>query len=201
MPDESPLSVGSYDGGYSGGYNGGYYGGEVDSPETVHLKAAFREFKAAGALRITGVVIVLILIYMGLSLFYTWAKGMIDKTTKFQNNPGANLRFESVVSKFQNGKYPGGKSGFMNSREEPYFPDVSNRVLGMENREKEAIRALGKINQTRLQRSPDGSPPLAPLPWDPFWKEWQAAHPSEDDILDGDVEGFNNLSSAVGMYN
>ncbi len=67
------------------------------------------------------------------------------------------------------------------TRETPYFPDVTNRVLRMENREKEAVRALGKINQERLRR---GGPDSKPVPWGPFWKEWKATH-SMNDVSEG----------------
>jgi hypothetical protein len=80
------------------------------------------------------------------------------------------------------------QSGFMNGREEPYFPNATNRVLGIENREKEAIRALGKINQERLRRSSENAGGAPPLPWGPFWSEWKKTHP-----LDGESEGFSNL--------
>ena len=78
-------------------------------------------------------------------------------------------------------------NGFSNSREAPYFPDVTNRVLRMENREKEAVRALGKINQERLRRTAEDSATTAPLPWNAFWNEWKQTHP-----LDGEEvsEGF-----------
>ncbi len=68
------------------------------------------------------------------------------------------------------------KSSFMNSREAPYFPDVTNRVLRMENREKEAVRALAKINQERLRRSA-GSVSNNPLQWGAFYDEWKKTHP------------------------
>jgi hypothetical protein len=74
-----------------------------------------------------------------------------------------------------------------NSREPPYYPDVTNRVLRMEDREREAIRALGKINQERLRRAAEDSNTASPLPWDPFWNEWKQTHP-----LDGEgVSGFH----------
>lgn len=76
-------------------------------------------------------------------------------------------------------------SGFMNSRETPYYSDVPNSTLMTEDREREAVRALAKINQERLRRA--AADPNAPMAWDPFWKEWETSHP-----LDSDGEGFNN---------
>jgi hypothetical protein len=73
------------------------------------------------------------------------------------------------------------RSGFMGSRDEPYFSDVTNRVLRMENREKDAVRALGKINQERLRRASEDTMGTNPLPWGPFWKEWQETH-----VMDGE---------------
>lgn len=64
---------------------------------------------------------------------------------------------------------------FVNSREAPYFSDVTNRVLRMENREKEAIRALSKINQERLRRQAER--PDATVPWKDHWSDWKRANP------------------------
>lgn len=85
---------------------------------------------------------------------------------------------------------------FINSREQPYFPDVTNRVLRMENREKEAVRALGKINQERLRRAAEDTSSTTPLPWGPFWKEWKSTHP-----LDGEdvASGFEDDNYAAGF--
>jgi hypothetical protein len=78
-------------------------------------------------------------------------------------------------------------SGFLgNGNDAPYFSDVTNRVLRMENREKEAIRALGKINQERLRRAAEENS-TSPLAWGPFWKEWKSTH-----AMDGEMD--NHLS-------
>ena len=74
-----------------------------------------------------------------------------------------------------------GTESFLNGREQPYFPDVTNRVLRMENREREAVRALGKINQERLRRSAAEVSADAPMPWGPFWSEWKSTHPMDDE--------------------
>lgn len=77
---------------------------------------------------------------------------------------------------------------FSNSREVPYYPNASNRTLRAENREKEAVRALGKINQERMRRNKGKD---NPLPWGPFWNEWKKTHPldAENEIISR-VEGF-----------
>ena len=88
------------------------------------------------------------------------------------------------------------QSGFINAREQPYFPDVTNRVLRMENREKEAVRALGKINQERLRRAAEDTTSTTPLPWGPFWKEWKQTH-----VMDGEdvASGFEDDNYAAGF--
>ena len=83
------------------------------------------------------------------------------------------------------------RSGFINAREAPYFPDVTNRVLRMENREKEAVRALGKINQERLRRAAEDTQSTTPLPWGPFWKEWKQTHPMDGEPGYDHSEGFD----------
>ena len=70
---------------------------------------------------------------------------------------------------------------FVNTRETPYFSDVTNRVLRMENREKEAIRALAKINQERLRRQAER--PDATVPWSDHWAEWKRANPLGEEQL------------------
>ena len=87
---------------------------------------------------------------------------------------------------------------FSNSREPPYFPGASNRLIRVENREKEATRALAKINQERLRRRASHiSDPTStdPIPWGPFWQEWKNTHP-----LDGELkEGFASFRSSDGL--
>ena len=110
-----------------------------------------------------------------------WA-GEPSQATNFTNDKGARAA-EYINSALSD--------GFNNHRENPYFPDVTNRVLRMENREKEAIRALGKINQERLRRAAEDDSSTTPLSWGPFWKEWRQTHP-----LDGEdmVSGFEGDS-------
>jgi hypothetical protein len=80
----------------------------------------------------------------------------------------------------------GGVDGFLNGRDAPYFPDVTNNVLRRESREKAAVRALGKINQERMRRASAEDNGSGPLAWGTFWSEWKATHP-----LDSDVEAFS----------
>jgi hypothetical protein len=80
---------------------------------------------------------------------------------------------------------------FVGGREAPYFPDVTNRVLRMENREKEAVRALGKINQERFRRSQADTASTNPMAWGPFWKEWKQTHPMDGEKGYG-LSGFQN---------
>lgn len=89
-------------------------------------------------------------------------------------------------------------SGFVNSREGPYFPDVTNRVLRMENREKEAVRALGKINQERQRRAAEDTADTAALAWGPFWKEWKSTHPVDGEA--GYVPGTEGFEDRKGGY-
>ena len=76
---------------------------------------------------------------------------------------------------------PGASEQFIGGRETPYFSDVTNRVLRLENREKEAIRALAKINQERLRRQAER--PDATVPWDSHWAEWKRANPLGEEQL------------------
>jgi hypothetical protein len=120
-------------------------------------------------------------------------------------NSGPGVRFVTSasdnVSRFSQedraAEYAGElQSGFINAREQPYFPDVTNRVLRMENREKEAVRALGKINQERLRRAAEDTTSTTPLPWGPFWKEWKQTH-----VMDGEdvASGFEDDNYAAGF--
>jgi len=156
-----------------------------------------------------GLVVVLLIM---LIVFLMW--GVIvsvllgKKSVGFENRNilttgRAGIRFASSpsdnVSRFSQedraAEYAGElRSGFINSREQPYFPDVTNRVLRMENREKEAVRALGKINQERLRRAAEDTSSTTPLPWGPFWKEWKQTH-----VMDGEdvASGFEDDNYAA----
>lgn len=63
---------------------------------------------------------------------------------------------------------------FNTSRETPWFGEVSNRTLRVEDREAAARRALAKVNQERMRRQE-----LAPLSWAEFYEEWKRTHPIE----------------------
>lgn len=92
------------------------------------------------------------------------------------------------------------RSPFINSREQPYFPDVTNRVLRMENREKEAVRALGKINQERLRRASVDSQSTTPLPWEAFWKEWKQTHPLDGEDIPEGMSNFERQMEELPIY-
>lgn len=152
---------------------------------------------------VTAFVVLLII------LFIMYLVGVFDKELGFRDHAGSRLghlstrddgygeasetnmrlAYGGVSEGFRDqDAYNMIKSGFVNSREAPYFPDVTARVMRMENREKEAIRALGKINQERQRRSTDNEP----LEWGPFWKEWKNNHP-----MGGEVEGFNPTKDLI----
>lgn len=78
-------------------------------------------------------------------------------------------------------RLPGSRESFIGSRETPYFSDVTNRVLRLENREKEAIRALAKINQEKLRRQAER--PDATVPWNSHWNEWKRSNPLGEEQL------------------
>jgi hypothetical protein len=93
------------------------------------------------------------------------------------------------------------QSGFMNGREEPHIQSVTNRTLSMENREKEAVLALGKINQERLRRAKEDTSSTTPLPWGPFWKEWKQTHVMDgEDITSGFSEDFEYRLNKMSAY-
>jgi hypothetical protein len=85
---------------------------------------------------------------------------------------------------------------FMNNRDAPYFPDVTNDVIRREDMEAEAVRALAKINQERIRRAPPSD--SAPLEWGPFWDEWRQTHGGVD--YAGNVsEGFVDVRTLGGI--
>jgi hypothetical protein len=157
-----------------------------------------------------GVFIVMILLFLTLNFMGLTHVAFLPfnrTTSAFYQDPGSLQFATGRTDRFQNAMasdddwYARKTSHFINSREQPYFSDVTNRVLGMENREKEAVRALGKINQERLRRAASDTNSTTPLPWEPFWKEWQSTHAVDGDE-GGDEEGFSNeftkgFSSAI----
>jgi hypothetical protein len=178
----------------TGGYSGGGQGSDVlamfDFGNVVSEKLGVTH--AVG-----GLIVVLV---MMLIVFFLWNPivSMYASLTGFENMHPHNLRSaighsQPSLERFSMADRPGDwlarKSAFMNGREQPYFPDVTNRVLRMENREKEAVRALGKINQERLRRAAEDSSSTTPLPWGPFWDEWKQTH-----VMDGEdvAEGFES---------
>jgi hypothetical protein len=88
-------------------------------------------------------------------------------------------------------------SGFFGSSDDPVYMDSPNSVVRSEDREREAVMALSKINQERQRRISAGEQVGPATPWPTFWQEWQASRP-----LDGDgIILPNELGSIeAGMY-
>ena len=99
-----------------------------------------------------------------------WWFGVFGTRSGLGNDSGS-VRFAGVSSQPM-------LSTFMNNRDAPYFPDVTNDVLRREDMEAEAVRALAKINQERVRRAPPSD--TAPLEWGPFWDEWRQTHGATD---------------------
>jgi hypothetical protein len=182
---------------------GGNYSGGGGAVETI--KYPFELFGVwligRGELFVGGLVILLIIIVI--ALVSGWTAFAVKKNSTVPANkdpfvdPGS-LPYLGVRSdKFTEPRHlknlpDSYQNGFVNNREAPYFPDVTNRVLHMENREKEAVRALAKINQERLRRAAEDTSSTTPIAWEQFWKEWKQTHP-----LDGEdvVSGFDGEKS------
>lgn len=168
---------------------GGYYGGGIAMPSFVS-NVAFAVGKPINKLfygsryddtfssqnYTTGywviglIVVCLIFMIWG----FTWL-GISGYANHFGGPPGLP---------FRGGGQP---STFINSRDAPYFPDVTNDILKREDMEAEAVRALAKINQERVRRaSPSDSDPL---PWGPFWEEWKQTHGGHENLGYG-MEGM-----------
>jgi hypothetical protein len=215
MSFEQSLSDGGLVVNARGGYNGGYSGGAVPTLQSVGTMftgvpgvSAITHMVGNTGPTITIVIgVLLILLYMFLFTYLVYVgTAAACKKSGFSQFPGAGHpgAIQFAGSNSQIGLGVSGfaqedrareyakqvSSGFMNSRETPYFPDVTNRVLRMENREKEAVRALGKINQERNRRAADDSSSTTALAWGPFWKEWKATHPMDGDITE--VSGFED---------
>jgi len=167
---------------------GGYYGGSVAMPgfisNTARSIGRFFNTKVYGKeydrdwLSInwtTGYVIMLLVIVL---ILLWWSGWMVGKLSGMSS--GSNGGFLGVSSQ-----------SFINSRDAPYFPDVTNDVLRREDMEAEAVRALAKINQERVRRAPPSD--SAPLEWGPFWDEWRQTHGSSD-YSGGMMEGNTNMT-------
>lgn len=197
-------SSGRYGGGYSGGYDGGF--------DPVSVLSAF----GAGPLALVGasqqthptasvitgvlmIIVIILFIAMLLGVFKVGVEAMMNPQSLGASGFGGTLSAanmgEGAVDSIA--FIRGNRENFMNGREGPYYPDVTNRVLHMENREKDAVRAMGKINQERLRRAATESEltGVAPLEWGEFWNEWKQSHP-----LDGEVgysgESMTDLKSS-----
>lgn len=185
-----------------GGSYGGYYGAYKSGGAFENIKGMIEQnVRDCGGVMLVSAVVIAI-------LFYMWWSGRTpaEDDTKTEEEKkletmitrsrdpfrrvdafSGTTRFSSQPGQPGSGGY--GKTAydsFINSRESPYFPDVTNRVLQMENREKAAIRALGKINQERVRRAAVAEPAgTKALPWGPFWSEWKRTHPMPGDGYEG----------------
>jgi hypothetical protein len=193
--------------------SGGKYSGGFDVKEDLlcYVPGSTKVSQFLGTAQwIGGLVIVLIFFVI---VFFMWGTiSSIVLGEKFHSgfsgrglqiaNSGPHMRFTGSNSQVGLGVHNGFsqedraaeyaesiQSGFNNSRDEPHFQEANNNVLRMENREKEAVRALGKINQERLRRAAEDTSSTTPLPWGPFWKEWKQTH-----VMDGEdiASGFEN---------
>lgn len=195
---------------------GNYSGGGMTEDFFVKVPGSITVSNSLGVDQwVGGLVIVLLLIII---LFFTWgtiATSLLGFRSGFESRNilttgRHNMRFAGSNSQVGLGSINGfsqedraseyiqkvSEDGFMNSREQPYFPDVTNRVLHMENREKEAVRALGKINQERLRRAAEDTSSTAPLQWGPFWKEWKQTHPIDGEDV---TSGFQSFEEELGQ--
>jgi hypothetical protein len=168
----------------SGGYDGGSWFTKACNSVSNTVSEHYVGILVATVV-IIGLVLLIFFLVSGYRSGYTQSQAY--------SSSGASGRFMGTTSQIGLGNSTAdqdvwdSRDGFLSSREQPYFPDVTNRVLRMENREKEAVRSLGKINQERLRRSAEDSSSTTPMPWGPFWDEWKKTHP-----LDGEVEGFSS---------
>jgi len=116
----------------------------------------------------TGYIVLALLVVCVILL--AWFAGWLGTRSGYGNDSGG-LRFAGESSQPM-------LSTFMNNRDAPYFPDVTNDVLRREDMEAEAVRALAKINQERVRRATPSD--NAPLEWGPFWDEWRQTHGATD---------------------
>jgi hypothetical protein len=159
---------------------------------------------------IGGLVVALLLLVIVFFMWGTITSLVLGSSSGFESGHPNKVRFATGasdnVSRFSQEDraaeyYNERQSGFINAREQPYFPDVTNRVLRMENREKEAVRALGKINQERLRRASEDTSSTTPLPWGPFWKEWKQTHVMDgEDVASGFESEFERRTANMAIY-
>lgn len=211
--DESVNSSGGLVVNTSGGK---YSGGGMKEDFFTKIPGSITVSQLIGVEQWVGGLVVVLLIMV--IVFFMWgtitsivlgAKSGFESRGHQWANSGPHVRFATSasdnISRFSQedraAEYADQvQSGFINSREQPYFPDVTNRVLRMENREKEAVRALGKINQERLRRAAEDASSTAPLPWGPFWKEWKQTHAMDGEEVDSGFEDENYASNFALPY-
>lgn len=88
-------------------------------------------------------------------------------------------------------------SGFFGSSDDPVYMDSPNSVVRSEDREREAVMALSKINQERQRRISAGEQVGPATSWPVFWQEWQASRPLD---VDGIILPSEVGSVEAGMY-
>jgi hypothetical protein len=171
-------------------------------------------FKVSGMLGVDqwvgGLVVVLLIVIIAFFMWGTITSIVLGTSSGFESSHPNAIRFATSasdnISRFSQedraAEYAHERqSGFINAREQPYFPDVTNRVLRMENREKEAVRALGKINQERLRRASEDTASTTPLAWGPFWKEWKQTHVMDgEDVVSGFESAFESNMGEMAIY-
>jgi hypothetical protein len=157
-----------------------------------------------------GLVVTLLILVIVFFMWGTITSLVLGSSSGFESGHPHKVRFATSasdnVSRFSQedraAEYAHERqSGFINAREQPYFPDVTNRVLRMENREKEAVRALGKINQERQRRAAEDTSSTTPLAWGPFWKEWKQTHVMDgEDVASGFESEFERSMGTMAVY-
>lgn len=179
---------------------GGYSGGGMMDGWTAEGK---QRLFAGVVITVVVIVLIILLVYLtkdtkdDFTNFYGQRFAASKSDRDYFTLQPTDTRAAEYVSDFRSRE-----SGFVNSREGPYFPDATNRVLRMENREKEAVRALGKINQERQRRAAEDTEGTAALAWGPFWKEWKSTHPvdGEPGYVPGGAEGFESKGGYVANF-
>jgi hypothetical protein len=99
-------------------------------------------------------------------------------------NQASDYRRDGFQDNYNPDLGTGAKSGF-GTREPPIFQEVSVDTLRTEDREREAVAALAKINSERTRRRPDME--YDPLPWKPFWDDWKK---EKTDVYSGFKSGL-----------
>lgn len=122
----------------------------------------------------------------------------------YEGNEDINPRYLTEKTGFMSGAFDvpvtglnGFMSGFFGGSSDPVYTEAPNNIVRSEDREREAVMALSKINQERQRRMATGEVLGPATSWDKFWPDWQSTHPQDGDgiVLPdeiGDIE--------AGMY-